>query len=86
MRRKQSSRKRILDGALTWAWLSVSWILGDEPNFEHAASKDKLDTDDIVRFLAIRNLERLGTLAEYWEDSELADHARTVSVALAAVA
>ena len=83
MRRPQSSHKRILDGALTWAWLSVSWVLDEDSDFEHATGKDNAGTEIILRSLAIRILRQLGTLAEYWEDAELAQHARDVAAALA---
>lgn len=83
MRRPQSSHKRILDGALTWAWLSVSWVLDEDSDFEHATGKDNAGTEDILRPLAIRILGQLGNLAEYWEHSELAEHAREVATALA---
>ncbi len=83
MRRPQSSHKRILDGALTWAWLSVSWVLDEDSDFEHATGKDNAGTEIVLRSLAIRILRQLGTLAEYWEDAELAQHARDVAAALA---
>ena len=82
MRRPQSSHKRILDGALTWAWLSVSWVLDEDSDFEHATGIDNAATEDILRPLAIRVLGQLGTLAEYWDDAELAQHSRDVAAAL----
>ncbi|WQD12277.1 MAG: hypothetical protein U1U88_000126 [Lawsonella clevelandensis] len=39
-------------------------------------------TEDILRPLAIRVLGQLGTLAEYWDDAELAQHSRDVAAAL----
>lgn len=82
MRRTPSAHRRILDGALTWVWLTVRWVLDSEEFSTPSPTVTPQSEAHILYSLAQQNLARLDKLATYWEMPEYAEHARAIATAL----
>ena len=82
MRRFPSAHRRILDGALTWVWLTVRWVLDCEELSSAKKTGDIPDELKILLNIALRNLDRLDKLASYWGMPEYAEHAQETAQAL----
>lgn len=82
MRRVPSAHRRILDGALTWVWLTVRWVLDCE-EFPNAEARNDISGElKILLNIALLNLDRLDKLASYWQMPEYAEHAQETAIAL----